>query len=97
MGSTASPELCKQDYRGEESQHERQHGGVVSMEDLDVRHGPTTKQFLNVMHEGIRSLLELDFSGRGVSPSALLSLSLHSNRVSSLEGLSCLTVRIRMC
>lgn len=90
MGSTVSPEVCKQNYRGEE-QHEGQHG-VVSMGDPDVTHEPTTKQFLNAMHEGIRSLLELDFSARGVSPSALLSLSLHSNRLSSLEGLPSMTV-----
>lgn len=48
---------------------------------------------LNAMNEGIRSLQAVDFPAYGIArPSTLLSLSLHSNRVSSLEGLDSMTV-----
>ncbi|CAM9480031.1 unnamed protein product, partial [Choristocarpus tenellus] len=49
------------------------------------------RQHLNLMHEGISSLSLVDFRARGADPSTLLSLSLHSNRVSSTEGLAHLT------
>lgn len=46
-------------------------------------------QSLNLMNEGIPSVLDVDCP----RPSALVSLSLHSNRVASLEGLASMTVR----
>lgn len=61
---------------------------------VDV-HETTSVQILNAMNEGIRSLGEVDFRAYGIArPSTLLSLSLHSNRVSSLEGLSSMTVSL---
>lgn len=59
----------------------------------DTANSVASAPILNVMHEGIRSLLELDLPAHGVTtPSTLLSLSLHSNRVTSLEGLASMTV-----
>ncbi|CAM9286632.1 unnamed protein product, partial [Discosporangium mesarthrocarpum] len=49
------------------------------------------RQTLNLIHEGISLISQVDFRARGVDPSALVSLSLHSNMLSSLEGLSPLT------
>ena len=61
---------------------------------VDV-HETNSVQILNVINEGIRSPKEVDYLSYGVSrPSTLLSLSLHSNRVSSLEGLASMTVSL---
>lgn len=84
------------DNSGEEYQRQQSQQRVVSMgKHGDVTPEPATKRTLNLMHEGITSFLELDFSMHGVRPSTLVSMSLHSNRVSSLEGLSSMTVRMR--
>lgn len=59
---------------------------------VDV-HETNFVQSLNVLNEGIRSLKEVHYPLYGVSrPSTLRSLSLHSNQVSSLEGLASMTV-----
>lgn len=59
---------------------------------VDV-HETSAVQILNAMNENIRSLREVDFLDYGVArPSSLVSLSLHSNRLSSLEGFASLTV-----
>lgn len=59
---------------------------------VDV-HETNFVQSLNVLNEGIRSLKEVHYPSFGVSrPSTLRSLSLHSNQVSSLEGLASMTV-----
>lgn len=71
--------------------HGQEADAMVSRVDVHER---TTIQILNVMNEGIGSVREVDFLAHGIArpSSALLSLSLHSNRVSSLEGLASLTV-----
>lgn len=79
----------------EEHQQQQRHGIVSPRGDGDIAHDLMTKRILHVIHEGVRSLLDLDFSAHDVKPSMLLNLSLHSNRVSSLEGLSSMTVRMR--
>jgi len=59
---------------------------------VDV-HEITAVRSLNALNENIRSLREVNFPAYGVArPSTLLSLSLHSNRLSSLEGFSSVTV-----
>lgn len=59
---------------------------------VDVHH-TTAVRSLNALNENIRSLLQVNFSAYGVArPSTLVSLSLHSNRVSSFEGFSAMTV-----
>lgn len=61
---------------------------------VDVHH-TTSVRSLNALNENIRSLLEVNFPAYGVArPSTLVSLSLHSNRVSSFEGLSSMTVSL---
>ena len=53
----------------------------------------TAARSLNAFNENIRSLREVNFPGYGVArPSTLVSMSLHSNRLSSLEGFSSMTV-----
>lgn len=59
---------------------------------VDVHH-TTAVRSLNAFNENIRSLLEVNFPAYGVArPSTLVSLSLHSNRMSSFEGFSAMTV-----
>ncbi|CAM9225275.1 unnamed protein product [Pylaiella littoralis] len=59
---------------------------------VDICYETGAVRDLNAMNENIRSLLEVDFPAYGITrPSSLVSLSLHSNRVSSLEGFSSLT------
>lgn len=68
----------------------RQATTVVSR--VDVHETPSV-QLLNAMNEGIRSLRDIDFHSNGIARlSALLSMNLHSNQVSTLEGLSPMTV-----
>lgn len=55
---------------------------------LEIGMSAGHQQCLNMMNEGIRSLLEVDCPRL----SALVSLNLYSNRVASLEGLSSMTV-----
>lgn len=73
--------------------HGQEAGAMVDVSRVDV-HETTSIQILNVMNEGIGSVREVDFLAHGIArpSSTLLSLSLHSNRVSSLEGLAYLTV-----
>lgn len=75
--------------------HEQAAAVVVSRVDV---HETTAVRILNVMNEGIGSVREVDFLAHGIArpSSTLLSLSLHSNRVSSLEGLASLTVSYDM-
>ncbi|CAM9305835.1 unnamed protein product [Scytosiphon promiscuus] len=64
---------------------------AVEVSRVDV-HETSAVQILNAMNENIRSLGEVDFLAYGVPrPSHLVSLSLHSNRLSSLEGFASLT------
>lgn len=59
---------------------------------VDVHH-TTAVRSLNALNENIRSLLEVNFPAYGVArPSTLVSLSLHSNRMSSFEGFSAMSV-----
>lgn len=59
---------------------------------MDV-HEMSAARVLNAMNENIGSLGEVDFLAYGVArPSTLVSLSLHSNRLSSLEGFASMTV-----
>lgn len=68
---------------------------VVSRVDV---HESTAVRVLNAMNEGFGSLREVDFPAYGVArPSTLVSLSLHSNRVSSLEGFESMTVSVCEC
>ena len=65
---------------------------VVSRVDV---HESSTVRVLNAMNEGLGSLREVDFPAYGVArPSTLVSLSLHSNRVTSLEGFESMTVSV---
>lgn len=67
-------------------------GGVDIVSRVDV-HESTAVRVLNAMNEGFGSLREVDFPAYGVArPSMLVSLSLHSNKVSSLEGFESMTV-----
>ena len=68
---------------------------VVSRVDV---HESTAVRVLNAMNEGFGSLQEVDFPAYGVArPSTLVSLSLHSNWVSSLEGFESMTVSMFFC
>ena len=64
---------------------------------VDVHH-TTAVRSLNAFNENIRSLPEVNFPAYGVArPSTLVSLSLHSNRMSSFEGFSAMTVSFACC
>lgn len=67
-------------------------GAIISR--VDVHESTSVQvQILNAMNEGITSIRDVNFLSYGVArPTRLLSLSLHSNRVSSMEGLASLAV-----
>ncbi|CAN0381942.1 unnamed protein product, partial [Ectocarpus sp. 12 AP-2014] len=66
-------------------------GAAAEVSRVDV-HEMSAARVLNAMNENIGSLTEVDFLAYGVArPSTLVSLSLHSNRLSSLEGFASMT------
>ncbi|CAM9784123.1 unnamed protein product [Ectocarpus sp. 4 AP-2014] len=66
-------------------------GAAAEVSRVDV-HEMSAARVLNAMNENIGSLGEVDFLAYGVArPSTLVSLSLHSNRLSSLEGFASMT------
>lgn len=84
VGPQASP---ASEDRGDEQAIE-----AADISRVDV-HETTAAQSLNALNENIRSLREVNFPAYGIArPSTLMSMSLHSNRLSSLEGFSSLTV-----
>eukprot|EP00903_Cladosiphon_okamuranus_P006766 g6598.t1 len=71
-------------------------GAAADISRVDVHH-TTAVRSLNALNENIRSLLEVDFPAYGVArPSTLVSLSLHSNRISSFEGFSAMTALVAL-
>ncbi|CBJ29266.1 Hypothetical leucine rich repeat protein [Ectocarpus siliculosus] len=66
-------------------------GAAAEVSRVDV-HEMSAARVLNAMNENIGSLGEVDFLAYGIArPSTLVSLSLHSNRLSSLEGFASMT------
>ncbi|CAM9859750.1 unnamed protein product, partial [Ectocarpus fasciculatus] len=66
-------------------------GAAAEVSRVDV-HETSAVRVLNAMNENIGSLDEVNFLAYGVArPSTLASLSLHSNRLSSLEGFASMT------
>ncbi|CAM9387669.1 unnamed protein product [Ectocarpus sp. 8 AP-2014] len=66
-------------------------GAAAEVSRVDV-HEMSASRVLNAMNENIGSLGEVDFLAYGIArPSTLVSLSLHSNRLSSLEGFASMT------